>query len=206
MNTGSSGLALADVAASGGGTTYTAGAGLSLSVGNQFSVAAAQTTISSITAPTNTDLTLATLTNKDIILAPATDNTTGAGRTIIRGGSNVLGGVIASVRRTGDVADLFTFGNAGNFAATTIDLTGGVIGDPATGARWQLGTGGFYLAVGKVINFTGDANSTVSPDVGLARPSAGILKITDGASGGGSLLTAAPTTGTAWRRWSTARR
>ncbi len=46
------------------------GAGLLLATGS-LTVAAAQTTISSITAPTNTALTLATLdNNKDVVIAP----------------------------------------------------------------------------------------------------------------------------------------
>ncbi len=81
------------------------------------------------------------------------------------------------------------FGNVNLFNGTTSDSYG----------HYSLGNPGLKLGNDQSINWSNDASATGTLDTGLARSAAGQVKVTDGSTGGGSLvfpqLAAKPTLG-----------
>lgn len=110
------------------------GAGLTLAVGG-LSVAAAQTTISSITAPTNSDLTLAALdSNKNIRLSPD-----GSGQVIVSTTLLVSGGAaFINGANTRWIANRAANTNYGGLALQTNGVDDWIIGYGATGGDSNL--------------------------------------------------------------------
>lgn len=154
-----------------GAGEITAGAGITKS-GNTLSVSAAQTSISSITAPTNTTLTLATLdNNKDVVITP---HGTGKLLTTISSSGVQVG---AAVQNTA-----VTSGAKACFLLSAPNSSNGNARD------WMLATN--YNTTGDLMFLVGAVGATPATN-GL-----GLSKSGDGTFNG-SVSTAAPSGGTA---------
>jgi hypothetical protein len=123
--------------------------------------------------------------NASVTLSSNAAGSGGAGGAVVlEGGSNVTGGTILQVHRKGDAAgSAFSIanGNAASFGSN-IAVNGSI---NTSNFTFYVQSTQVNLGSNSHLTWTANSNSTVSIDVGLQRIAAGVLKITNGSTGGG---------------------